>query len=95
MWVEAGFPPETFWAQTERSFANALAGAARHRIKQAWQIAALVGVAFAGKLKTSEEYMPTEDLPVTPGATKMLGYLFKLQKRGIPMTIEKVERRLH
>lgn len=95
MWVEAGFPPETFWTQTERSFSNALAGVARLRIKTAWQIAAFTGAAFVGKLKMPEEYLPTDAPPVTPGATKMLGYLFRLHNRGLPMTIEKVERRLH
>lgn len=92
MWVEAGFPPETFWHQTERSFANALAGAAKHRIKLAWQIAEFVGAAFVGKLKRPEEYL-TDERPVgTPGAMKVVGYLMRLQRKGIPMKIEKIER---
>lgn len=92
MWVEAGFPPETFWHQTERSFANALAGAARHRIKMAWQIAAFTGAAFVGKLKGPEEYLPDSRPIGTPGAMKTLGFLMRLQRRGIPMQIERVER---
>jgi hypothetical protein len=93
MWVEAGFPPETFWQQTERSFSNALAGAARHRIKLAWQIAAFTGAASVGKLKAPDEYLPNDEARhVTPGSMKMIGFMRRLQHRGIPVTIERIER---
>jgi hypothetical protein len=92
MWVEAGFPPETFWKQTERSFSNSLAGVARHRIKLAWQIAAFTGAASVGKLKSPDEYMPTVDRQTTPGAMKLVGFMQRLKRRGIPVTIERIER---
>lgn len=92
MWVEAGFPPDTFWPQTERSFSNALAGAARHRIKMAWQIAAMTGAASVGKLKPVDDYLPSDHPVGTPGAMKMLGYMRSLQRRGIPIEIERIER---
>jgi hypothetical protein len=94
MWVEAGFPPETFGIQTERSFSNALAGVARHRIKLAWQIAIFTGLASVGKLKTSpDDYMPADDSRnVTPGSMKLIGYMRRLQHRGVPVRIERIER---
>lgn len=94
MWVEAGFPPETFWQQTERSFSNALLGAARRDIRTAWQSAIFTGAASVGKLRDIDEYLPDIDPrpAATPGAMKTLGFLMKLQRKGIPMKIERVER---
>lgn len=92
MWVEAGFPPDTFWKQTQRSFSNSLTGVAKHRITSAWHIGVMSGLAYAGKLRALEDYLPGPANEGTKGAAQALGFLFKLKRKGIPMTIEKIER---
>lgn len=93
MWVETGFPPSAFWEQTERSFSNTLAGAARLRIKTAWQTGAFAGAASNGKLKEVEHYLPDDEEPTgTPGAMKFVSLMHKLRRKGLPITIERIER---
>lgn len=92
MWVETGNSPDTFWKQTHRSFTNTLIGAAKRRITQAWQIAVMVGPATAGKLRDLDDYLPSDTIERTKGSAQALGFLFKLKRKGIPMTIEKIER---
>lgn len=91
MWCEAGFPPDSFWHQTERSFSNALAGVAKRRITEAWQVAAMSAAASVGKLKDLREYLPGDvDEKRTPGSSWVLSQLFKMKAKGVPMKIERV-----
>jgi hypothetical protein len=53
----------------------------------AYNIAALTGAAFVGKLKTFAEYNASD---VNPNGAALLGVLFKMKRRGVPMQIEKV-----
>lgn len=90
MWVEAGFPPLAFWRQTERSFANALAGAAKARLSLAWQVAALTGAASVGKLKPLDDYLASLEPEQTYNDAMLLSGLFKLKASGVPMDIKKL-----
>jgi hypothetical protein len=97
MWVEAEFPPATFWQQTERSFVLALearAEAMKRRTERerrlAWNIAALSALASVGKLKSFDESFVTGEDGATGGSAKVLGLLFRLKRKGVPMTIEKI-----
>lgn len=94
MWVEAGFVPETFWRQTQRSFSNALAGAAKRRTIDAWRAANLIGSASVGKLPKLEEILPSDEAPEPEDFrlhnAKLLNFMFKLKAKGIPMTIERL-----
>lgn len=93
MWVENGFPPETFWKQTQRSFSNALIGAARRNTSDAWLIGVMSGLGFSGKIKPLNEYLRAEQSDVERlHNAKLYNYFAKLSHRGIPMTIEKIER---
>jgi hypothetical protein len=63
MWVQAGFPPDTFWPQTPRNFQLAmkgvrrkLEGEAQARTALAYESGAFAGLAQAGKLKRLEHY---------------------------------------
>lgn len=89
MWSAAGFSPETFWPQTERSFANALAGAAEREVTLAWQIEFFARQKFLNPLS---EYLRPLDSLKDNGAQALLGVLFKLKRKGVPMQIEKIER---
>jgi hypothetical protein len=53
----------------------------------AYNIAALTGAAFAGELKTFAEYNTPD---VNPKSAALLGALFRMKRRGVPMQIEKV-----
>lgn len=90
MWVEAGFPPLAFWQQTERSFANALAGAAKARLTLAWQTAVLTGAASVGKLKPLDDYLSEMEPEQTTNNAALLSGLFRLKARGVPMDIKKL-----
>lgn len=93
MWVEGGFAPETFWDQTVRSFRNALAGSAKRRLTESWQTAALTAAASVGKLKSLDEYLPS-DTPISRSealANAKLIHGFNLMKaRGVPLKIERL-----
>lgn len=90
MWVETGFPPSTFWEQTERSFSNVLAGAAKARVTLAWQIGAMTGTAYAGKLKSLSEYLAMIEPEEVSGNAALLHALKRLQAKGVPMDIKKL-----
>ncbi len=92
IWVEAGFLPDTFWKQTHRSFTNSVAGAARRNVTLAWQIAGMTAVASAGKLPTLDSLLAPKEATQAVGSAKLLNYLFKLKGRGVPMTVERIER---
>lgn len=76
MWVDAGFSPDSFWHQTPRSFQVAMAGVRRRmerdaeaRFLLAYDTAALVATAQAGKLKKYEHYARKQEAPAqTPAA---------------------------
>lgn len=88
MWCAAGYPAETFWHQTERSFYNALAGAAERTITIAWQHEFF---ARQKKLDALSTYMePIRPSPSTKGAQALLGALFKMRSKGVQMTIERI-----
>ena len=89
MWCEAGFPPETFWQQTQRSFANALAGVAKSRVTTAWYVAALTASASVGKLPSLDSLLFPARANQAESA-KLLSSLFKLKARGVPMTVERL-----
>ena len=100
--MEAGFTPDTFWRQTERSYVLAIEGAADRSKREiereqmvAYTSAALNGLAFVGKLKPYEEHFPNpansaEASTMPPEGAKMLSAIFKLKQRGVPMKIERV-----
>lgn len=101
LWIQAGFAPETFGRQTERSYVIAIEAAAERQKREverdrllAYNIAALTGCAFAGKLKPFAEHFPPLDEETESGMTddsaKMLSALFKLKSRGVTMTVEKI-----
>lgn len=64
--MAAGFPPRDFWTLTPRLYALQMHGArARIRVemtmrnRQAWNTAALVGAAMAGKMPRYDDFFPT------------------------------------
>lgn len=101
MWVEAGQPAHTFWQQTQRSFANTLAGAAVRDITLAWKIANMTGAAWGGNLPPLDKLLAPETAPASKGkfvsdeqraSASLLGFMFKMKRRGVPMEIERIER---
>lgn len=64
----------------------------------AWNIAAMTGAAFVGKLKSYSETFPPneEEKEAATGLSRdgahLLGALFRLRSRGVSMTIEKITR---
>lgn len=90
--------PAEFWEQTARSFSGALRARlenakreARAEIVRSWNLAALVGAAFAGKLKPLNHYLAsTEDK--SRGGAALLGALMAMKKKGVPMTIERIRK---
>jgi hypothetical protein len=89
MWCAAAFPPDTFWRQTERSFANAVAGAAEREVTLAWQIEFF---ARQKRLNRLSEYLQPIHSAQNDGAQALLGALFKMKRKGVPMKIERIER---
>ena len=64
MWVDAGFEPDSFWHQSPRTFQVSMAGGrkrmereAEAQFRLAYETAALVATAQAGKLKKFEHYV--------------------------------------
>lgn len=64
----------------------------------AYNAAALTGLAFVGKLKTFDEHFPPSveaeqsQAGLSPEGAKILGALFKLKRKGVVMTFEKITR---
>ena len=99
LWIEEGFPPETFWDQTERSFAAALEARIETRrlererdLLNAYNMASLCGHAFAGKLKPFGHYARSGGkAPQTP--KQMLTALKAIKASGAAMAIRRVPKR--
>lgn len=95
MWIESGFPPETFWEQTPRAFQLVMKGVRKRlssdfeeRTRQAWETAAFGGAAQAGKLKPLKHYLRKQVEAQHP--REMLAALMAHQSAGAKMTIRKV-----
>lgn len=63
MWVQAGFPPDTFWHQTPQGFQLAMRGVrkrmeseAQARTALAYETGAFSGLGYHGKLKALKHY---------------------------------------
>lgn len=85
MWCAAGYSPEIFWRQTERSFANAIAGAAEREITLAWQVEMF---ARQKRLEPLSQYL--KPLHGSNDAPRLLGALLTLKARGLPMKVERL-----
>jgi hypothetical protein len=95
IWVSEGFQPETFWQQTERSFAASIEGRIEVREREAeaafllaYNTGAFSGIAAAGKLKKFAYY--NQKPSKVRNAANLLGMLRGMKKKGTPMTIERV-----
>lgn len=102
MWVDAGFPPDSFWIQTPLHFQMAMRGwRERHKrsteadLWRAYTHASLNAAASAGKLKAFAHYKralsPAKAALQTPA--EMLDALRQFQAGGAPMTIRRIERK--
>lgn len=58
----------------------------------AYNTAALSGIAYVGKLRTFEEHFPNGDAVQTSGSAVLLSALFKMKRKGVSMTIERIDR---
>lgn len=99
MWIEEGFSPDLFWAQTGRSFQIAVEARfearkaeARDDTRRAWQIANFAGASFGGKLQDLDHYLPTEGGEKPQSVAALFGFLMKMRRKGLPMTVERIER---
>lgn len=93
MWAETGQPPELFWTQTGRSFANTLAGVYRRATVDAWQLAAMSAAAAAGKLQPLAHYLRTPgEVAPEVGGQRVLALARAMKARGVNIQIERVER---
>lgn len=54
-------------------------------------MANFAGAAFAGKLQDLDHYLP-ENAEAKQNNAALLGFLLKLKRKGVPMTVERVER---
>lgn len=97
MWVQAGLSPDDFWHQTPRHFQLVMQGVrkrleteSQERTRHAWETAAFVSAASAGKLKPLRKYLRQPDQRQQP--REMLAALLAHQGSGVPMTIRKIER---
>lgn len=58
----------------------------------AYNTAALTGIASVGKLRDFDHHFPAGDAVQTNGSAPLLGALFKMKRKGVGMTIERIER---
>lgn len=87
-----------FGWQTSRSYTEALRARldnrkreARAEIVRAYNLAAMIGKAFAGKLGPIDQYFANPE-DKSRGGAALLGALMAMKKRGVPMKIERVRK---
>lgn len=86
-WGGARLDLERFWDQTPRTFAAIIRGARRHDIALAWYTATFTR---AKELKDLPEYLRETSMDASRGGLALLGALQAMQRRGVPMQIEKL-----
>jgi hypothetical protein len=97
IWCEEGFPPDSFWHQTPRTFTAALEGKLRsvkreveREVALAWHTAAFSGAAQAGKLKPLAKYLDTLSPKQAQTPAEMLAVLKTFKAAGADMEIRRL-----
>lgn len=94
MWVQAGFPPDTFYIQTPRHYQLAMQGVRKRleaesemRLTLAYETGAFGGLAYHGELKKLQHYK-AKSRPQTP---KEMLTMLKAMGAKSNMKIERIK----